>query len=129
VADQLSEILGVGVDLCEVERMRRVMARTPGFVERVFTPGERDYCRARRDPTERFAARFAAKEAVLKAMGVGVGACALREIEVVRAESGQPGLVLHGGAAHLAADRGVAAWHLSLSHSATMAEALVVAVG
>ncbi|HKH25493.1 MAG TPA: holo-ACP synthase [Acidimicrobiales bacterium] len=129
MADQLSEILGVGVDLCEVERMRRVVARTPGFVERVFTPGERDYCRARRDPAERFAARFAAKEAVLKAMGVGVGACALREIEVVRAESGQPALVLHGGAAELAADHGVSAWHLSLSHSATMAEALVVAVG
>jgi holo-[acyl-carrier protein] synthase len=129
VAGQLSEILGVGVDLCEVERMRRAVARTPGFVERVFTARERDYCVARRDPSERFAARFAAKEAVLKAMGVGVGACALREIEVVRAESGQPGLLLHGGAADLAADRGVAAWHLSLSHSATMAEALVVAVG
>ena len=129
MAGQLSEILGVGVDLCEVERMRRAVARTPGFVGRVFTAGERDYCLARRDPSERFAARFAAKEAVLKAMGVGVGACALREIEVVRAESGQPGLVLHGGAADLAADRGVAAWHLSLSHSATMAEALVVAVG
>ena len=129
MADQLSEILGVGVDLCEVDRMRRAVARTPGFVERVFTARERDYCVARHDPSERFAARFAAKEAVLKAMGVGVGACALREIEVVRAESGQPGLVLHGGAAELAADRGVAAWHLSLSHSATMAEALVVAVG
>ncbi len=129
MAGQLSEILGVGVDLCEVDRMRRAVARTPGFVERVFTARERDYCLARRDPSERFAARFAAKEAVLKAMGVGVGACALREIEVVRADSGQPGLVLHGGAAELAADRGVAAWHLSLSHSATMAEALVVAVG
>ncbi|MGH9113418.1 MAG: holo-ACP synthase [Acidimicrobiales bacterium] len=129
MADQLSEIVGVGVDLCEVERMRRVVARTPGFVERVFTAAEQNYCRARRDPAERFAARFAAKEAVLKAMGVGVGACALREIEVVRAESGQPALVLHGAAAALADDRGVTAWHLSLSHTATMAEALVVAAG
>jgi holo-[acyl-carrier protein] synthase len=125
----VSAVLGVGIDLCEVDRMRRVLARTPGLAARVFTEAEQKYCRERRDPVERFAARFAAKEAVLKAMGVGVGACALREIEVVRAESGQPGLVLHGGAADLAADRGVAAWHLSLSHSATMAEALVVAVG
>ncbi len=125
----MSEVIGVGVDLCEVERMRRAVARTPGFVERVFTSGEQDYCRARRDPSERFAARFAAKEAVLKALGVGLGACAFREIEVVRAESGQPALVLHGGAAELAADRFVADWHLSLSHTATMAEALVVAVG
>jgi holo-[acyl-carrier protein] synthase len=125
----VSAVLGVGVDLCEVDRMRRVLARTPGLVARVFTDNEQAYCRERRDPVERFAARFAAKEAVLKAMGVGLGACAFREIEVVRVESGTPSLVLHGTAAELAASRGIGAWHLSLTHTSTMAEALVIAVG
>jgi holo-[acyl-carrier protein] synthase len=125
----VSVVVGVGVDLCEVDRMRRVLARTPGFEVRVYTDDEQAYCRARRDPAERFAARFAAKEAVLKAMGVGLGACAFREIEVVRAESGAPSLVLHGAAAGLAADRGIAQWHVSLSHTSTVAEALVIAMG
>jgi holo-[acyl-carrier protein] synthase len=124
----VSTVLGVGVDLCEVDRMRRVLARTPGFAARVFTEDEQAYCRRRRDPVERFAARFAAKEAVLKAMGAGVGACALREIEVVREESGAPSLVLHGAAANLAAARGIARWHVSLSHTSRVAEALVIAV-
>jgi holo-[acyl-carrier protein] synthase len=95
----------------------------------VFTEDEQAYCRQRRDPVERFAARFAAKEAVLKAMGVGLGACPFREIEVVRAESGAPSLALHGAAAELAASRGIASWHVSLTHTSTMAEALVIAVG
>jgi phosphopantetheine--protein transferase-like protein len=125
----VSAVVGAGVDLCEVDRMRRVLARTPGFAARVFTDDEQAYCRERRDPTERFAARFAAKEAVLKAMGVGLGACAFREIEVVRAESGAPSLALHGAAAELAAARGIARWHVSLSHTSTVAEALVIAVG
>ncbi len=122
-------MLGVGIDLCEVDRMRHVLARTPGFAARVFTDDEQEYCRERRDPVERFAARFAAKEAVLKAMALGLGACAFREIEVVRAESGAPSLALHGGAAELAAARGIAGWHVSLSHTSTVAEALVIAVG
>lgn len=121
--------MGVGVDLCDVERIRQTLQRTPGFADRVYTHGERDYCRRARDPAERFAARFAAKEAVLKAMGAGLGACPLRAIEVARAESGAPSVVLHGAAARLAADRGVVAWHLSLTHTATTAEALVIAVG
>ena len=69
------------------------LARTSGFADRVFTAGEQDYCRAARDPAERFAVRYAAKEAVLKAVGAGLGACRLRDIEVVRAESGAPAAV------------------------------------
>jgi holo-[acyl-carrier protein] synthase len=122
-------VVGVGVDLCEVDRMREVLARTPGFAARVFTDGERAYCdRRRRDPAERYAARFAAKEAVLKAMGLGIGACGMREIEVVRARSGAPAVALHGRAAELAAERGVTGWHLTLSHTATMAIASATAV-
>lgn len=115
-------VVGVGVDLCEVGRMAEVLARTPGFAARVFTEAERAYCdRRRRNPAERYAARFAAKEAVLKAMGLGIGACRLREIEVVRASSGAPSVALHGRAQALAAERGITGWHLTLSHTDTVA--------
>jgi holo-[acyl-carrier protein] synthase len=125
----VSTVVGVGVDLCEVERLRRTLARTPGFATRVYTDAERDHCGRRRDPAEGLAARFAAKEAVLKALGRGLGACSFRDIEVVRAASGAPSLALHGSAARLAADHGVTAWHVSLTHTATMAEAVVIALG
>lgn len=107
--------------------MRKTLARTPSFGARVFTDAERAYCERRRDPSERYAARFAAKEAVMKAMGVGIGACPMRAIEVVSASSGAPSVVLHGDAARLAAERGITAWHLSLTHTASMAQAMVVA--
>ena len=122
-------VIGVGVDLCDVGRMRATLARTPGFAARVFTPGEREYCDKRRDPSERYAARFATKEAVLKAMGLGLGACGFHDIEVRRASTGEPSVALHGRAVALAADRGIAAWHLTLSHTHTLAIAQVVAVG
>jgi holo-[acyl-carrier protein] synthase len=124
----VAEVVGVGVDLCEVDRMRATLARTAGFADRVFTDGEQAYCRRAKDPAERFAVRFAAKEAVLKALGSGLGACRLRDIEVVRADSGAPAVVLHDTAADLADRRGVTRWHVSLTHTATLAEAMVVAV-
>src|SRR5688500_16174421 len=110
-------MIGVGIDAVEVERFRTVLARTPTMAERLFTPGELSYALKANDPTERLAARFAAKEAVLKAMGVGLGACGWHDIEVVRAESGAPSIVLTARAADLAAERGVARWHLSLTHT------------
>ena len=120
-------MIGIGVDLCEVDRMRRALARTPGLKQRVFTEQEQRYCDRRRDPTERYAARFAAKEAVLKAMGVGLGACKLRDIEVAKAPSGAPSVLLHGAAAAIAARLGITAWHLALTHTAELAEAIAVA--
>ncbi len=126
----MGEVVGVGIDLCEVERMRRVLERTPTFADRVFTAGEREVCDRRpRGAAEGYAARFAAKEAVLKALGAGLGACALRDIEVVRGPSGAPSLALHGSASTLAADRGVTMWHVSLTHTAAVAAAMVVAEG
>ena len=125
----MTAVVGVGVDLCDVDRVRRTITRTPGFVDRVYTPDEQRYCRRAGDPAERFAARFAAKEAVLKALGAGLGACPFRDIEVARADSGAPSVVLHGAAADLAAERGVATWHISLTHTSSLAEALVVALG
>jgi holo-[acyl-carrier protein] synthase len=121
-------VIGIGVDLCEIDRMRTALGRTPTLRERVFTDGERAYCEARRDPTERYAVRFAAKEAVLKAMGLGLGACGWQEIEVLRADSGAPSVVLHGRAQQLAEDRGIRAWRLTMSHTHRVAEAIAVAL-
>jgi len=121
------DLIGIGVDLVEVDRMRRTLARTPTLVERLFTDAERAYCERRRDPTERFAARFAAKEAVMKALGVGLGAVGWHEVEVVRAESGRPSLALTGRAADLAAELGVVRWHLTMTHTSRVAEAIAVA--
>lgn len=121
-------MIGIGVDLCSVPRMRATLARTPTIAERLFTPGERSYCELRNDPAERFAARFAAKEAVLKAMGLGLGACKWHDIEVQRADSGQPSLWLTGAAAALSAERGIERWLLTMSHTDGVAEAIAVAL-
>ncbi len=122
-------VLGTGVDVVDLERFRMVITRRPRLVERVFTEAEQAYARRFKDPTARLAARFAAREAVMKTMGVGIGACALREIEVVRGERGAPGVSVHGRAAELATERGVEGWHLSLTHSDIVAVAFAVAVG
>jgi holo-[acyl-carrier protein] synthase len=122
-------VLAVGTDLVEVDRIRRALSRTPGFASRVFTPAEQAWAGAARDPAERYAVRWAAKEATLKAIGVGLGAVALTDVEVERHESGRPGLVLHGSAARLAADQGIGGWLVSLSHTASLAQAVVLATG
>ncbi len=115
---------GVGLDVVDVARFGEVLARRPRLVERLFTDLERRDARGRSD---RLAARFAAKEAVLKALGRGVGAAPWRAIEVVREPSGAPRVVLHDGARALARAAGVTTWHVSLTHSATTAGAIVVA--
>ncbi len=122
-------VIGVGIDLVDVERFRISLARTPSMRTRMFTDGERRYAEQANDPAERYAARFAAKEAVMKALGVGLGAFGFHDVEVVRAESGAPALVVAGPAETLAVERGVVAWQLSLTHTATSAGAVVVAVG
>jgi holo-[acyl-carrier protein] synthase len=121
-------VVGVGTDLVDVDRFRRALARTPSIVDRVFTSDEWAYAQKRRDPTEPLAVRFAAKEAVLKALGLGLGAVPFREIEVVRAESGEPSLVLHGSAAGEAAARGIGRWMVTLSHTAHLAQAVTLAI-
>jgi holo-[acyl-carrier protein] synthase len=124
-------VLGLGIDLCSIDRLREAMTRTPGMRNRIFTPDEQTYCeRKHRDPFERYAARFAAKEAVMKAMGIGLGGCAVRDIEVVRnADTGAPAVLLHASAAKVAAERGVSAWLLSLTHTNGMAQATAIALG
>lgn len=121
-------MIGIGVDLVEVDRMRTVLARTPTMVEKLFTAGERAYAEAANDPTERYAARFAAKEAVMKALGVGLGAVDWHDIEVVRTDRGAPELDVSGRAGELAAHAGVTRWLLTMTHTTTMAEAIAVAL-
>lgn len=125
-------VVGVGVDAVDVARFRRVLARRPGVAGRVFTDAERADAAGGGDPVERLAARFCAKEAALKALGRGIGAFALREVEVVRHPGpgpgrGAPTLRLGPAAAAVAAGRSVGRWHVSLTHTATVAMAVVVA--
>jgi holo-[acyl-carrier protein] synthase len=117
----------IGTDLVDIKRFRRVLARTPGLADRVFTNDERAYAATAVDPAERLAVRFAAKEAVMKALGCGIGAVRMVDIEVVRSDDGSPSLVLHGGAAERASARGIATFKLSMTHTDTVAHAMVVA--
>ena len=119
-------VIGIGVDAVDIGRMRTILARTPSFADRVFTSDELAYARMAEDPAERLAARFAAKEAVLKVLGLGLGACAFTEIEVVRAESGAPSIRLLGVAADLASAAEVAHWQISLTHTDTLAMAFAI---
>lgn len=122
-------MIGIGVDLVDVDRFRVVLARTPSMADRLFTEAERAYAARQADPTPRLAVRFAAKEAALKCLGLGLGGMPLVEIEVVRDDAtGRPDLVLHGRAAEVAARHGVRAWRLSLSHTDTLAQATAVAL-
>jgi holo-[acyl-carrier protein] synthase len=130
--DGMTDALGVrglGTDLVEIERFRLALARRSTLSDRLFTAGEQEYAYGQHDPVHSLAARFGAKEAVMKALGAGLGAFAFREVEVVRDDSGAPSLSLHGAAAALAAERGVRAWQLSLTHTDSTAMAVVLALG
>ena len=103
--------VGLGVDIVEIERMRRILDRTPSFAHKVFTDAEQDYCNRKGNPATHYAARFAAKEAVCKALGTGILASGIgmRDVEVVRASHGKPAIALHGAAARIAEEQGVVA--------------------
>jgi holo-[acyl-carrier protein] synthase len=112
-------VIGVGIDVVDIERFGQSLARTPGLSRRLFTPAE-----AAR-PLASLAARFAAKEALAKALGAPIG-LAWHDAEVVSEESGRPLFELRGSVLHHANDLGVSAVHLSLSHDAGIASAVVV---
>jgi holo-[acyl-carrier protein] synthase len=118
-----STVVGIGTDL------RLALQRRPKIAERLFSDDERAYAFRHREPVPPLAARFAAKEAVMKALGVGLWKFAMRDVEVTKLASGQPELALHRRAAALAAERGVGAWMLTLSHTDSMAIAVAVALG
>jgi len=125
----MSSVIGVGTDLVEVDRFRVALTRRTRLPERLFSDAEREYAARHRDPAPQLAARFAAKEAVMKALGVGIGAFSMRDVEVTRNDDGAPSVALTGRAEELARERGVADWKLSLTHSRSMAMALAIALG
>lgn len=124
-------VLGLGVDIVETARIKAAILRHgEAFLERVFTADEIEYCAAMRDPHPYYAARFAAKEAVSKAFGTGLGSeMAFREIEVRRKESGEPFIVLSGTAADTAARMGIREVRVSLSHTEHYGVANALAMG
>lgn len=123
-------VIAIGLDLVDLDRIELALSRSgKSFAERVCTPGELEYCFARQNPVPSLAARFAAKEAVSKALGTGVGAsCGLQDVEVVLSSSGAPNIVLHGAARRTADEMGIGGWSLSLTHSRTAAAAVALAL-
>ncbi len=121
----MASIQGVGVDVVDVQRLKEVMEEQGAhFVTKVFTDTETAYCRSKKKPHEHFAARFAAKEAVAKAMKTGwSGSFRWKDVEVVNEPSGAPRIILYREVAHALADSHV---HLSLSHTETTVVAFVV---
>ena len=125
-------IVGVGVDAVDVARFRRVLDRRPSLAYRCFTASEQSDAVKSADRAQSLAARFAAKEAVMKALGSGLGAFAWTDVEVTRAPGSgatrnAPSLLLHGTAAALAGEQGAGRFHLSLTHTDAVAIAFVVA--
>ena len=123
-------IVALGLDLLEIERLEESVAkRGARFLERIFTPEERAYCERR--PARRlthYAGRFAVKEAVMKALGTGwTRGVRWVDIEVQRAPGGPPQVRLHGESAEIARARGIERWHVTITHDAGIAAAVVVA--
>lgn len=112
-------IVGLGIDVVAIERFEAALERSPGFLERVFTPAEREL------GPQSLAARWAAKEALAKALGAP-GGLSWQDAEVVREETGRPRLEIKGSVAARAEALGITSFHLSLSHDAGIASAVVV---
>jgi len=120
-------IHGIGVDAVDIARFRASLERTPSMRDRLFVAEELAYVEPHADPAPSLAVRFAAREAVMKAMGVGLGAFDFHDVWVSRADSGEPTLRVSGRAETLANERGIGRWHLSLTHSDSLAVAYVIA--
>ena len=121
-------VVGIGVDVVDVARLARALSRTPRLADRLFTDAERRRSDGAPRSPEGLAARFAAKEAVAKALGAP-GGLGWTEAEVVVDGRGRPSLRVHGAVARAAEQAGVRRWHVSLSHDAGVAVAQVVAEG
>src|SRR2546426_10015671 len=120
------DIVGIGVDLVDVERVKRLLSRRVTFVERVFTPQEIAYCERQASPAECYAARWAAREACRKALG-GIRDMRWHDVRVARAPSGAPSLVLQGSSQDRARAMGVSEVMVALTHERRMAAAFCVA--
>ncbi len=121
-----SGILGIGIDVIEAERIERLLRRLPAARGRLFSEQEREYAETFSDPFPRYAARFAAKEAVGKALGIGIIGFVWRDIEVL--SGGKPRIALHGHVAEIARRLGVGRVDVSLSHTGGSAYAMAAAL-
>lgn len=122
-------LAGIGVDMLEIARMQHALDESPYFIRRLFTEDERMYCEHTARPAEHYAGRFAAREAVLKALGLGFGnGVGIGDVSVVRDDSGRPRVLLAGRAAEVAREQGVREVALSISHTHDVAVANAVAV-
>jgi holo-[acyl-carrier protein] synthase len=121
-------IVGTGVDICEVERVRAAIDRFgQRFLKRVFTQAEREYCESKRNRIERYAARFAAKEAAMKAIGTGLRqGVSWQDFEVGRETGGRPTILIKGKGAEFAAKLGMKRASLSITHTESQAMAQVI---
>jgi len=120
-------IVGIGTDIIEVERIQKLLDKDTAFIEKIFTLAERAYCESKKHRAESYAARFAAKEAVFKALGTGWrGEMAFSEIEVVNDALGKPAIKMYGKVKEQAEALGIKNMQLSLSHIKAFAQAFVV---
>lgn len=124
-------ILGLGTDITEVARVKVSLERFgDSFLKRILHPAEIAYCQNYQDPTQYVAGRFAAKEAISKAFGTGIGSqLGWHDMEICRKESGEPYVVLHGGGQKLFAERGAKQLHITLSHTRNYATSVAILEG
>ncbi len=129
VSQGIDGAVGLGVDIVDIARMKRILERTPSFARKVYSDEERAYCLDKATPEVHFATRFAAKEAVVKALGTGFsGGIGVRDIEVRRTSKGRPYVVLSGRAKEVARELGVRELPISLSYTHTEAVACAMAI-
>lgn len=124
-------IVGLGTDIVEIDRIAAMIERHgDAFVDRIFTPAERDYCDSKKNAAQHFAGRWAGKEAAMKALGTGfVPGIRWHDFEILPEKSGAPILSLSGGAAERANTMGMTRWHVTMSHGKAYATATVIGEG
>ncbi len=124
-----TSVIGIGVDAVDIDRFAKMLERTPSTRDRIFTIEEMNYAAQFANPVPNLAVRFAAREATMKALGVGLGSFDLQDVWIRNEASGQPILEVEGSARELAREAGITRWSVSLTHTATIAIAYVVASG
>jgi holo-[acyl-carrier protein] synthase len=120
-------MIGLGIDAVDIDRFARALERSPLLARRVFTDDERALAERRADSAAVLAARFAVREATMKVLDVGLGAFNFHDVSIRTSADGRPSLEVGGRAAELARERGVAQWHVSISHTDNLAVAVVAA--
>ena len=124
----VNKMLGIGIDAVDVDRFRKLLERRPHLRQRLFTAAELTSLEGRTDDAASLAARFAVREATMKALGVGLGAFDFHDVSIEKTSLGVPHLLVSGRAETLANAHGVSTWHVSITHTDTTAMAVVAAL-